>query len=155
MFSNNNLNVFIKSQNKNISVVIAAGLLTITSASTIATPSVLAVANSPYSVKTEAVGTQPGQLMGPRGITIDSAGNYYVADTENNRIQKFNGSGVYLTSFGVAGSTDGKFNYPRAIALDSAGNIFVADANNHRVQKFNSSGVFLAKVGTGTKQHCH
>lgn len=34
-------------------------------------------------------GTADGQFSGPQGIAVDSAGNVYVADTNNNRIQKF------------------------------------------------------------------
>ena len=32
----------------------------------------------------------------PDGVAVDGSGNVYVADTSNNRIQKFNSSGVFV-----------------------------------------------------------
>ena len=93
-------------------------------------------------------GSGNGEFSYPQVITIDSSGNIYVADTLNNRIQKFNSSGVYQSKFGTQGSGNGQFNYPQGIIIDSSGNIYVADTNNHRIQKFNSSGVYQSKFGT-------
>ena len=94
------------------------------------------------------VGTNDGRFQYPYGITTDSSGNVYVADTGNNRIQKFNSSGTFLAKWGANGSADGEFNTPAGITTDSSGNVYVTDTNNHRIQKFNSSGTFLAKWGT-------
>ena len=82
-------------------------------------------------------GSGDGQLNGPGGIAVDSAGNIYVADTGNNRVQKFGKSGQFLTKWGSIGSANGQFHRPEGIAVDSNGNVFVADADNHRVQVFN------------------
>ena len=38
------------------------------------------------------------QFSSPRGVAVDSSGNIYVADTGNNRIQKFDENGNFLTS---------------------------------------------------------
>ena len=89
-----------------------------------------------------------GSFYHPQGIAIDSSGNIWVADTFNNRIQKFNSAGVYQSKFGTLGNGDNQFNTPRGIATDSSGNIWVADTNNHRIQKFNSAGVYQSKFGT-------
>lgn len=87
----------------------------------------------------------------PFGVEIDASGNIYVADSSNNRIQKFNSSYVYQSQFGSAGSGNGQFNFPTGIAFDSSGNIFVADSGNDRIQKFNSAGVYQSQFGsTGT-----
>ena len=40
----------------------------------------------------------------PQGVTIDDQGNVYVADTENNRIQKFSSSGAFITKWGSEGA---------------------------------------------------
>ncbi|HAO22533.1 MAG TPA: hypothetical protein DCQ37_19970, partial [Desulfobacteraceae bacterium] len=69
----------------------------------------------------------------------DSSGNIYVADSGNDRIQKFSGSGKYISQFGTSGSDDGQFSYPYAIAIDISGNIYVADNGNDRIQKFSVS----------------
>jgi DNA-binding beta-propeller fold protein YncE len=92
-------------------------------------------------------GSGNGQLNAPEDAAIDSAGNIYVVDTGNNRIQKFNSAGVYVSKFGSFGTSNGQFRSPSGIAIDSAGNIYVADTNNNRIQKFNSAGTYVSKFG--------
>jgi sugar lactone lactonase YvrE len=81
------------------------------------------------------------------GVAVDGSGNVYVADKNNNRIQKFSSTGVFLTKWGTEGSGDGQFKYPHAVAVDGSGNVYVADSENNRIQKFSSTGVFLTKWG--------
>jgi DNA-binding beta-propeller fold protein YncE len=66
----------------------------------------------------------------------DGAGNVYVADTNNDRIQKFDSNGSYLSQWGTNGSGDGQFEFPKDVGTDAAGNVYAADAGNYRVQKF-------------------
>jgi sugar lactone lactonase YvrE len=93
-------------------------------------------------------GTGNGQFYNPKGIALDLSGNVYVADSQNNRIQKFNSSGGFITKWGACCSPDGYFNVPYGVATDSSGNVYVADTYNHRIQKFNSNGLFLTKWGS-------
>lgn len=102
-----------------------------------------------------SLGSGNGQLSRPADVAIDSAGNIWVADKNNNRIQKFNAKGEYLAKFGSVGSGIGQFNSPASIAIDPKGNILVADKGNGRVQKFNSAGVvvgFFGSKGTANGQ---
>ena len=71
-----------------------------------------------------------------------------MADTNNHRVQVFNSSGGFQSTFGSFGTGNGQFNSPNGIAVGSGGNIYVADTNNRRVQIFNSSGVFQSAFGS-------
>lgn len=92
-----------------------------------------------------------GQFEQPNGVAIDADGNIYIADRNNERVQKFDSSGDFLLKWGSSGTGDGQFspnNGAVDLAVDSDGNIWVIDRGNHRIQKFNSSGTFLLKFGS-------
>ena len=93
-------------------------------------------------------GTGDGEFNNPVGIAVDGAGNVYVAETINHRVQVFDSNGRFLRKWGSEGSGDGQFNRPMGIAIDRAGNVYVADRNKHRVQVFDSTGQFLRKWGS-------
>ena len=84
----------------------------------------------------------------PRGVAMDSSGNIYVADTNNDTIREVTPAGAVTTiagTAGVQGSTDAtgaaaSFNHPGAIAVDSSGNLYVADTNNDTIRMLTLSG---------------
>ena len=82
-----------------------------------------------------SAGTANGQFNFPLGVATDSSGNVYVADLDNNRIQKFDASGTFLTTWGSLGSGNGQFARATGVATDGSGNVYVADAEP-RIQKF-------------------
>jgi uncharacterized protein (TIGR03663 family) len=88
-----------------------------------------------------------GQFQDPRGIAVDEAGNVYVADSGNHRIQKFDSDGKFLVQWGSQGMGSGQFQEPWGIAVDAEGHVYVADTWNHRVQKFDAEGNFLLQWG--------
>ena len=69
-------------------------------------------------------------------MATDASGNVYVADYYNNRIQKFDVNGVFLTAWGSLGSGNGQLFLPSGVATDGSGSVYVADTYNHRIQKF-------------------
>jgi DNA-binding beta-propeller fold protein YncE len=79
---------------------------------------------------------EPGQFRSPWGITVDGQGDVYITDTGNQRVQKFDRDGNFLTQWGGFGPGEGQFNFPYGIAVDARGSVFVVDSGNTRVQQF-------------------
>ncbi len=88
-----------------------------------------------------------GQFFEPQAVVVDGAGNVYVSDTGNHRIQKFDSNGKFLLKWGRNGSAAGQFDVPRGLAFTPAGILLVVDQNNHRVQEFSAEGKFLRQWG--------
>jgi sugar lactone lactonase YvrE len=101
-------------------------------------------ANGQFQVPNFALGDSLG------GIAIDMVGNVYVVDTGNNRVEKFDSQGNYITQWGSLGAGNGQFNGPGGVAIDTSGNVYVVDRYNNRVQKFKPNGGYLSQFGTGS-----
>ena len=89
-------------------------------------------------------GDRKGQSKNPRGIASDSAGNIFVADTGNGRIEKFSPGGKLLSTMGSKGSGRG-VAAPTGIAVDPSGNIYIANDGTHRVLKVKPDGALIAE----------
>ena len=90
-----------------------------------------------------------GQFSLPSGVAVDTSGNVFVADSSNNRIQKFTSTGVFIAKWGSFGTGPGQFISPEGVAVDASESVFVADTSNSRVQKFDSTGVFITQWDGG------
>ena len=77
-----------------------------------------------------------GSFSLPNGIAVDGAGNVYVADTHNYRIQKFTPEGIFITKFGSAGTDPGQMQLTYGPAVGTNGLIYFADPFNNRIQVF-------------------
>jgi sugar lactone lactonase YvrE len=93
--------------------------------------------------------SQPGTMTtvasgfdGPYAVTVDSAGNLYVADWRNFSIRKVSPGGAVSTV--LAG-----LNYPEDVAVDAAGNLYIADSHDNEVLKVSSSGNVTVIAGKG------
>ena len=106
----------------------------------------------------------PGTADGPRAtarffdpvsVATDSAGDIYVADSQNYTVRKITPAGSVSTLAGLAGSygsADGtgaaaRFKDPWGIATDSAGNVYVADSGNSTIRKITPAGVVSTLAG--------
>lgn len=100
------------------------------------------------------------RLNNPEGLALDSAGNLYIADGNNNRIRVVNASTKNINT--VAGSstiggysgdggqaTKAKLNIPKGVAVDSVGNIYIADTYNSRIRLVSPAGVITTVAGNG------
>jgi sugar lactone lactonase YvrE len=81
-------------------------------------------------------GGGPGEIYDQRGIAVDSAGNVWIAEGQNNRMQVFTETGAYLATFGSEGSGPQQMAGTYDVALDPRGNAWVADSFNSRVDKW-------------------
>jgi tripartite motif-containing protein 71 len=84
----------------------------------------------------------------PPGGGIAVAGNHvFVADSGNNRIERFNLEGGEAMQWGTYGHLPGQFSYPRGVAANE-GEVLISDDDNHRIEKFSPEGAFEAEAGS-------
>jgi uncharacterized protein (TIGR03437 family) len=101
------------------------------------------------------------RLNNPEGVALDSSGNLYIADGNNNRIRVVTASTGTITT--VAGSstlggfsgdggaaTKAKLNTPKGVVVDSIGNIYIADTFNSRIRLVSPSGIIMSVAGNGS-----
>ncbi len=99
------------------------------------------------------------EMSAPTGVTMDGAGNLYIADSQNNRVRKVSPTGAITTvaGTGTAGysgdnnpAISATLNGPRGVALDGAGNLYISDTNNNVVRQVSTTGIITTIAGTGT-----
>lgn len=95
----------------------------------------------------------------PLGVTVDSQGNLFIADSGNDTIRKMTPAGV-VTTFagtpGVAGGANGtgaaaQFSFPRGIVTDRADNLFVTDGDGDTLRKITPAGVVTTLAGAAAQ----
>ena len=99
-------------------------------------------------------------LKYPKDVFVDTVGNIYIADTDNDRIRKVDTSGIIST---VAGNgtrgyngdgmlaTDASLSAPRDVFADLNGHIFITDEYNCRIRLVSANdGIIRTIAGTGT-----
>jgi len=101
------------------------------------------------------------QLNEPLDVVIDSSGNAYISDYNNNRIRKVTAATGNITTIAGDGSNafsgDGGLavnaalsDEPGFLAVDSANNLYIPDYDNARVRKITAStGIIDTIAGTG------
>jgi uncharacterized protein (TIGR03437 family) len=96
----------------------------------------------------------------PEGVTVDSAGNLYIAETSDSRVRVVNRAGVISTFAGLVTKTNGFFGDggpatsatlrgPIGLAVDGSGSLFIADNGNGRIRKVDAAGVISTVAGSG------
>ena len=94
----------------------------------------------------------------PDGLTVDLAGNLYLADRSGHRVHKVKPDGTVTTIAGTgtpgyAGdggpAPEARLDGPCDLASDLAGNLYVADSGNNRIRKVDGSGRIVTAAGSG------
>lgn len=99
-------------------------------------------------------------LSVPAGVAFDSAGNLYIADSNNHRIRKVNGATGKISTVagtGVSGyngdgipATSAELYQPTGVLVDPAGNLYIADNANNRVRMISAAtGIITTVAGNG------
>ena len=103
-------------------------------------------------------------LNSPSGTCFDSAGNLYIADTQNHRVRRVgldgsittvagNGSSSLLETGDGGAATNTIVRYPISVVMDASGNLLIAEAGGSRVRKVDASGTVSTWVGTGNQDY--
>jgi sugar lactone lactonase YvrE len=93
------------------------------------------------------------------GLTLDAAGNLYIADTAHLRMRKVDTNGIITTvagngSSGYSGdggaATNAGVDGPYGVAVDGVGNLYIADTGDNRIRKVDTNGVITTVAGNGS-----
>ena len=95
-------------------------------------------------------GSAAGAFVRPAAVAVDAQGNFYVADSLNNRIEKFDHNGEIVATSDGAGD-QGALHEPWGVAVDVQGNVYVADTWNHRIVKLDPQLHFVSTWGYPVK----
>jgi autotransporter-associated beta strand protein len=85
-----------------------------------------------YVPSSAAITLAPG-MSGLRGVTVDSWGNVYFSDTNNNAVDEWNPTTGAVNNLNIAG-----LNTPWGVATDSAGNVYIANVNHNAIDEWNA-----------------
>ncbi|MCU0781492.1 MAG: hypothetical protein MUF04_10390, partial [Akkermansiaceae bacterium] len=116
---------------------------------------VTTIAGSPGLAGTTDAHGSGARFNAPRGITLDAAGNLYVADTGNHAIRKIATTGEVTTFAGLAGTagttdatgTSARFHSPKDITIEASGTFHIADSGNHTIRKITPAAVVTTAAG--------
>jgi hypothetical protein len=105
---------------------------------------------------TGKLGQGDGEFAEPHDITLDPAGNIYVADKKKHVVRKYNAKGKYRATIGSPGNGDGELHYPLSVAVDAATReIVVLDMKEvsntlyYTSTKINGARIQFFDLGTG------
>jgi hypothetical protein len=118
------------------------GAYTVGTAITTLTPTTTGVGTYNYGIGVALFGVSSG----PSNIAFDAAGNFYVANYNNNTVRKYNAAGTFISNYGTGAPA---LSSPIAMVFDSFGNGYVVNSTGGTVYKYNSAGVYQSTILSG------
>ncbi len=101
------------------------------------------------------------QLYYPTDVIFDPAGNFYIADSANQRVRKVDAQTGIITTVAGSGTqgfagdggpaTAAAFSLPAALAFDAAGNLYISDFGNERIRRMDTGGIVTTIAGNGSE----
>src|SRR6185312_9594573 len=97
------------------------------------------------------------ELNEPEWVSVDAAGDVFIADTLNNRIRRVDAATGIITTFAGGGrggdgslATAASLSSPDSVFVDAGGNVYIADTGNNRVRVVDAiTGAISAVAGSG------
>lgn len=130
------------------------------------TPTTAPTFDVQFVAKWGSYGGEDGQFKEPHGVTIGINGDLFVADMDNNSVQRFNPGGQFLGKWGAPSGLGGvvgedELLLPMVVSGDGEGHVYVMDFDPKasagggcacgsapvRLAKFTEDGIFLAWLG--------
>ncbi len=90
----------------------------------------------------------PAEMKSATGLATDPAGDIWLVDYVENRVQKYNANGEFLFQFGTKGTGEGQLEAPIGVAVAPSGDILVTNSGDNHVEIFQADGHFLRQLGT-------
>jgi DNA-binding beta-propeller fold protein YncE len=140
-----------------VPAAVSAGTLTIGKSTTPAGGQDFWVTAASFQNAWGSKGRGNGQFRQPRDVATDAAGNFYISDHTNSRVQKLSPNGSYMATIGTRGRKNGQLLRPNAIVV-SGNSLLITDTDNNRIAEFNTNGNFIrnwGRAGTGNGQFSH
>ena len=106
------------------------------------------LARGSVQIEIRGAGHGPRQFNRAEGLSLDDAGNLYVADSCNHRVQVFDGDGAFLREHGGPGAARGEFSYPYDVRVDEQGRQYVCEFGNSRVTVLDADDQVLEVIGS-------
>jgi trimeric autotransporter adhesin len=109
-----------------------------------------------YGYNGDSIAATSAELHSPTGVAVDSNGNVYIADWNNNRVREVsNGTITTLAGTGQQGyngdnipAVSASLDSPMGVATDGQGAVYIADSVNERIRQV-SSGIITTVAGNG------
>ena len=81
------------------------------------------------------------QMSTPTALALDSSGNLYIADSNNNTIRQVQASNQFIYSLAGAGATGGQLHHPNGVVVDPSGNLYITDTDDRRVVSYSNNTI--------------